>query len=179
LGRQRASPETDLNQFPANGIPMWRAKPFSSLHEAIVKRSSAMVELSNMGAANGHARRSDILHLPWRDDRRNCRPRLGACGIGADGDHVPRASGCASKVTTTFDANRPRERSLAKQLRTETQLLDLVWAHVERFHRGPLLDGAQFIRVIRVANDPNRNWRIATAAWLRTMRLLWMRLKPS
>jgi hypothetical protein len=50
---------------------------------------------------------------------------------------------------------------LAKQLRTETQLLDLVWAHVERFHRGPLLDGAQFIRVIRVANDPNRNWRIA------------------
>jgi hypothetical protein len=32
---------------------------------------------------------------------------------------------------------------------------------VERFHRGPLLDGAQFIRVIRVANDPNRNWRVA------------------
>ena len=50
---------------------------------------------------------------------------------------------------------------MAKQFRTETQLLDLVRAHVERFHRGPLLDGAQFIRVIRVANDPNRNWRIA------------------
>ena len=57
---------------------------------------------------------------------------------------------------------------MAKQFRTETQLLDLVRAHldlvrahVERFHRGPLLDGAQFIRVIRVANDPNRNWRVA------------------
>ena len=50
---------------------------------------------------------------------------------------------------------------MAKQFRTETQLLDLVRAQVERFHRGPLLDGAQFIRVIRVANDPNRNWRVA------------------
>jgi hypothetical protein len=50
---------------------------------------------------------------------------------------------------------------LAKQFRTETQLLDLVRAQVERFHRGPLLDGAQFTRVIRVANDPNRNWRVA------------------
>jgi hypothetical protein len=50
---------------------------------------------------------------------------------------------------------------LAKQLRTERQLLDLVRAHVERFHRGPLLDGAQFISVIRIANDPDRNWRIA------------------
>jgi hypothetical protein len=114
-----------------------------------------------MGAANGHARRSDIRYLPWRDDRRNCRPRFGACGIGADVDHVLRASVRTSKVTTTFDANRRRERSLAKQLRTETQLLDLVRAHVERFHRGPVLDGAQFIRVIGVANDPNRNWRVA------------------
>jgi hypothetical protein len=50
---------------------------------------------------------------------------------------------------------------LAKQFRTETQLLDLVRAHMERFHRGPLLDGAQFIKVIRVANDPNRNGRVA------------------
>jgi hypothetical protein len=50
---------------------------------------------------------------------------------------------------------------LAKQFRTETQLLDLVRAHVERFHRGPLLDGAQFIKIIQVANDPNRNWRVA------------------
>ena len=114
-----------------------------------------------MGAANGHTRRSDILHLPWRNDRRNCRPRFGARGIGADLGHVPRASVRASKVTATFDANRPRERSLAKQFRTETQLLDLVRAHVERFHRGPLLDGAQSIKIIQVANDPNRNWRIA------------------
>ena len=50
---------------------------------------------------------------------------------------------------------------MVNQFRTETQLLDLVRAHVERFHRGPLLDGAQFVRVIRVANDPNRNWRVA------------------
>jgi hypothetical protein len=114
-----------------------------------------------MGAANGHTRRSDVLHLPWRIDRRNCRPRFGARGIGADLGHVPRASVRASKVTATFDANRPRERSLAKQFRTETQLLDLVRAHVERFHRGPLLDGAQSIKIIQVANDPNRNWRIA------------------
>jgi hypothetical protein len=102
-----------------------------------------------------------MVHLPWRVDRRNCRPRFGARGIGADVDHVSRASGGASKVTTTFDANRPRERSVVKQFRTETQLLGLVRAHVERFHRGPLLDSAQFIRIIRVANDPNRNWRVA------------------
>jgi hypothetical protein len=140
---------------------MWRTKPFSPPHEAIVKRRSAILGRLNMGAANGHTRRSDFLHLPWLDDRGNCRPRFGAGGIGADLGHVARASVRASKVTTTFDANRPRERSLAKQLRTETQLLDLVRAHVERFHRGPLLDGAQFIRVIRVANDPNRNWRVA------------------
>jgi hypothetical protein len=62
---------------------------------------------------------------------------------------------------TTFDANRPRERSLAKQFRTETQLLDLVRAHLERFHRGPLLDEARPVKIIHVANDPNRNWRIA------------------
>jgi hypothetical protein len=67
----------------------------------------------------------------------------------------------ASKVTTTFVANRPQERSLAKQFRTETQLLDLVRAHLERFHRGPLLGEAQPVKIIQVANDPNRNWRIA------------------
>ena len=50
---------------------------------------------------------------------------------------------------------------MAKQLKTETQLLDLVQVHVERFHRGPLLEGAQLIKIIRVANDPNRNWRVA------------------
>ena len=44
----------------ANGIPMWRVKPFSPPYEAIVKRSSAMLRSSNMGAANGHARRFDF-----------------------------------------------------------------------------------------------------------------------
>jgi hypothetical protein len=49
---------------------------------------------------------------------------------------------------------------VAKKSKTGPELLDLVRAHVERFHRGPL-DGAQFIKIIHVANDPNRNWRVA------------------
>jgi hypothetical protein len=49
---------------------------------------------------------------------------------------------------------------LAKQFKTEAQLLDLVRDHVLRFHRGPL-DGAQLIKIIHVLNDPNRNWRVA------------------
>ena len=56
--------------------------------------------------------------------------------------------------------NEPGSRTMAKQFKTERELLDLVRAHVERFHRGPL-DGAQLIKIIHVANDPNRNWRVA------------------
>jgi hypothetical protein len=49
---------------------------------------------------------------------------------------------------------------MAKESKTKSELLDLVRAHVERFHRGPL-DDAQFIKIIHVLNDPNRNWRVA------------------
>jgi hypothetical protein len=113
------------------------------------------------GVANGHTRRSDILDLPWRNDRGNCRPRFGARGIGVDLGHVHTRPFVPRKLPRPLMQTVPREQSLAKQFRTETQLLDLVRAHIERFHRGPLLDGAQFIKVIRVANDPNRNWRVA------------------
>jgi hypothetical protein len=47
-----------------------------------------MFGTSKMGAANGHTRRSDILHLPRRNDRGNCRPRFGARGIDVDLGHV-------------------------------------------------------------------------------------------
>jgi hypothetical protein len=49
---------------------------------------------------------------------------------------------------------------MAKESKTESELLDLVRAHAERFHRGPLV-GAQFIKIMHVLNDPNRNWRVA------------------
>jgi hypothetical protein len=49
---------------------------------------------------------------------------------------------------------------MAKESKTELELLDLVRAHVERLDPGSL-DSAQFIKITHVANDPNRNWRVA------------------
>jgi hypothetical protein len=91
-GLLRASPRDGPESVPRERHSDVAGETIFAPHEAIVKRSSAMLRPSNMGAANGHTRRSHILHLPWRNDRRNCRPRFGARGIGADPGHVPSAS---------------------------------------------------------------------------------------
>ena len=47
---------------------------------------------------------------------------------------------------------------MPKESKTSEQLLDLVHARLKRVHTGPR-DGS--IKIICVANYPNRNWRIA------------------
>src|SRR5258708_6546576 len=53
------------------------------------------------------------------------------------------------------------EQSITKETRTGEELSDLVRAHVEKYHRGPL-DGAQFIKIIPTQPTTDGvNWRIA------------------
>ncbi len=50
---------------------------------------------------------------------------------------------------------------MMKEIRTAAELTDLVRAHVEKFHRGPL-SGAQFIKVVPIESTADGvDWRIA------------------